>query len=77
LIEFFEDGRLELFHLATDPGESKNLVRREAKRAAVMHQQLKDWRASVGAVMPKANPGYDPARSDMGLLGAQTATPPL
>ena len=30
LIEFYEDSRLELFHLADDPGEQRNLVRKES-----------------------------------------------
>ena len=75
LIEFFEDGRLELFHLPDDPGERRNLVRREPGRAQKLHGLLRDWRASVDAAMPRPNPGYDPARSGEGLTGYEKPTP--
>ncbi|MCC6862218.1 MAG: sulfatase [Bryobacterales bacterium] len=77
LIEFLEDGRLELFHLARDPGETRNLVRKEPGVAARLHRRLKSWRESVGAAMPQPNPAYDPAREDQGLAGREPATPPL
>ncbi len=63
LIEFFEDGRLELYNLARDPGERRNLSRRLPKRTGALHRKLVEWRKSVGAVMPAANPDYDPARA--------------
>jgi arylsulfatase A-like enzyme len=75
LIEFYEDGRLELFHLADDPGEQRNLVRREGARAKRLHQLLADWRKTVNAAMPSPNPQYDPARSSEGLTGYQPPTP--
>ena len=77
LIEFYEDGRLELFNLKDDPGETRNLVRREAARAAAMRKKLAAWRKSAGAVMPKVNPEYDPAKEDQGLAGAEKPTPPV
>jgi arylsulfatase A-like enzyme len=76
LIEFFEDNRLELFDLRSDPGERRNLIRKEPRRAKQLHEMLRDWRASVGAVMPAANPDYDPARSGEGLSGYENATEP-
>jgi arylsulfatase A-like enzyme len=77
LIEFFEDGRLELFHLAADPGERRNLVRREPARVKKMHSLLRDWRHDVGAAMPQPNPGYDPARAGEGLTGYEEPTPEI
>jgi arylsulfatase A-like enzyme len=76
LIEFYEDGRLELFHLGQDPGERQNLVRREPAVAKRLHGLLREWRASVNATMPKPNPGYDPATADQGLRGVEAPTPP-
>lgn len=76
LIEFYEDSRLELYDLAADPGETRNLARRNAARAAELHGMLKRWRASVGASMPKQNPDYDPAKADQGLTGTEPPTPP-
>ena len=75
LIEFYEDGRLELFHLRNDPGEKRNLVKTEPKRAAELHTLLKRWRAEVNAAMPTPNPAYDPAKADQGLTGAEQPTP--
>jgi arylsulfatase A-like enzyme len=69
LIEFYEDGRLELYNLARDIRESQNLARREPKRAAELHEMLRNWRASVNAAMPEPNPAYDPATADEGLTG--------
>ncbi len=64
LIEFFEDGRLELYHLKTDLGETKNLADAQPERAEKMLQKLKAWRKSVHAKMPTLNPDYDPERAD-------------
>jgi len=75
LIEFYEDGWLELFNLAADPGEQRNLVRRERAKAKMLHNLLADWRRSVDAVMPSPNPQYDPARSSEGLTGYEPRTP--
>lgn len=52
LIEWFEDGRLELFNLATDLGESFDIASDFPHRTASMHDALKAWRASVDAAMP-------------------------
>ncbi|MCL5744854.1 MAG: DUF4976 domain-containing protein, partial [Acidobacteria bacterium] len=77
LIEFYEDGRLELFDLSEDPGERKNLVRMLPQKAAELHDLLKHWRASVGARMPAMNPNYDEVKADQGLTGAEPKTDPL
>ncbi|HUB33259.1 MAG TPA: sulfatase-like hydrolase/transferase, partial [Bryobacteraceae bacterium] len=76
LIEFYEDGRLELFHLPGDPGERRNLARREPARVKSLHALLKDWRHSVGAAMPEPNPQYDAARASEGLTGYEPTTTP-
>ncbi len=77
LIEFYEDGRLELFNLKDDPGERRNLVKKEPKKAAELHALLKRWRTEVKASMPAPNPNYDAAKADQGLTGAEAATPPV
>ena len=69
LIEFFEDGRLELYNLAKDIGESDDLAKRDPKRVAQLHAMLKQWRAEVRAKMPEPNPKYDPATANEGLTG--------
>jgi len=59
LIEHFEDGRLELFDLSQDIGETKDLAEQQPERARDLQQQLAAWRTSVGAQMPELNPEFD------------------
>ncbi len=77
LIEFYEDGRLELFNLEEDIGERRNLVNREPARAKRLHSLLADWRRSVNASMPERNPMYEPAKGDEGLTGYESPTEPV
>ena len=56
LIEFFEDGRTELYNLAADIGESQDRAQTDAKRRADLHAILKSWRISVDAQLPRHNP---------------------
>jgi uncharacterized sulfatase len=63
LIEFFEDGRLELYNLESDIGEKQNLAKKMPERAAALQRKLAAWRQSVGAKMPIPNPDYDPAKA--------------
>ena len=59
LLEFFEDGRLELFDLRDDPGESQDLSAVMPERAAALGQELGRWRESVGAPVPRErNPRF-------------------
>ena len=60
LIEFYEDNRLELYNLADDLGENRDLSRDLPDRRNAMHRLLKQWRQSVDAQMPTPNPDYDP-----------------
>jgi arylsulfatase A-like enzyme len=58
LIENFETGRLELFDLATDPGEQKDLAGDASfeRTKGLLHEALLKWRADVGAKMPIKSP---------------------
>lgn len=60
LIEFFEDGRLELYNLKNDVGEKQNLVAKMPDKARELQKLLHDWRRAVKAQMPRPNPDYDP-----------------
>lgn len=64
LIEFFEDGRLELYDVRADPGESRNLAAEQSERASELREELAAWRERVQARMPTPNPDFDPARAD-------------
>jgi hypothetical protein len=50
LIEWFDDGRLELFNLGADPGETTNLATREPERVAAFSGRLHEWQRDVGAI---------------------------
>lgn len=63
LIEYFEDGRLELYNLQDDIGETTDLARKQAEKTKQLHAMLKAWRKKVGAKMPTRNPYYDPQRA--------------
>ena len=62
LIEYYEDGRLELYDLQTDLSERRNLAQEKPKLAWFLRHKLDRWRAAVGARMPTLNPNYDPRR---------------
>jgi arylsulfatase A-like enzyme len=64
LIEFFEDGALELYNLASDPHEENNLSKSSPEKASQLLDELKAWRTEVGAQMPTPNPNYDPTRTE-------------
>lgn len=61
LLEFLEDGRLELYDLEADVGETRNLAESQPERARELHARLKAWRAQVQAPMPMKNDGTQPA----------------
>lgn len=56
LIEHFEDGRVELFDLAVDPGERQDLAAERPGRARELRARLATWRAQMAAKMPTPNP---------------------
>ena len=64
LIEFFEDGALELYNLKEDRGETTNLATKNPEKAAELLAELNEWRTSVGAQMPTKNANYDPNKKE-------------
>ncbi len=60
LVEAYNTGRLELFNLARDPGESTNLADQEPAKLHELAAKLADWRSSVGAQKMSENPDYSP-----------------
>jgi arylsulfatase A-like enzyme len=55
LMEFLEDGRLELYNLREDLGETKNLAASQPEKARELHARLVAWRAETKAAMPTKN----------------------
>ncbi len=60
LIEWYEDGRLELFDLSRDIGEKYNVARLYPEKTKELAAKLKAWRRETGAKMPTPNPRYKP-----------------
>lgn len=59
LVEQLEDGSVELFDLAADPSETKNLAAANPERVEDLRNKLHAWRERIGAQMPTANPDFD------------------
>ncbi len=55
LMEFFEDGRLELYNLRDDIGETKNLAAAMPDKTKELHAKMLAWREAVNAPMPTPN----------------------
>lgn len=58
LLEYFENGTVQLFNLRADPGEQDDLADAEPARTAALRSMLHAWRQSVGASMMEPNPAY-------------------
>ena len=60
LIEFYENGRRELFDVVHDPSESRNLSEEKPQLVERLAARLNAWRAEVDAHAPTPNPNYKP-----------------
>ncbi|MCZ6675489.1 MAG: sulfatase-like hydrolase/transferase, partial [Verrucomicrobia bacterium] len=58
LLEFLEDGHIELYNLETDLGETQNLAPLQPPLANLLQRKLQEWRANVQAPMPRINPDF-------------------
>jgi len=63
LIHFLQDDHVELYHLADDVGETKNMAKAMPEKARALRTKLDAWRKAIGAPLPKPNPNHDPARA--------------
>jgi len=73
LIEFFEDGKIELYNLKNDLGEKNNLAGMMPDKAKELHRILIEWRENVNAPVPaEKNPDYDPAAKAAGKRKSKT-----
>ncbi|PAW90054.1 MAG: aryl-sulfate sulfohydrolase [Pedosphaera sp. Tous-C6FEB] len=74
LMEYLEDGKLELYNLREDIGEAKNLAQTMPDKAKELLARLTAWRKEVNAPMPKPNqPGADAAPAAKGKKGKKKA----
>lgn len=56
LIEFYEDGRTELYDLVADPGEAEDISETRPEVRADLLERLHTWQSEVGARFPTPNP---------------------
>lgn len=60
LIEFYDDGRWELFDVRKDKGEARNLVEDQKAVATRLQRKLDQWRRDTKAQMMDENPEFKP-----------------
>jgi arylsulfatase A len=73
LVHFYEDGRDELYDLANDVSEAKDLAAAQPERAKALRTRLDAWLKSVDAQLPTANPAFDPAADKAGKAKGKQA----
>ncbi len=57
LIKWYGEKRVELFNLADDLSETKDLAKSNPAKTRELHEMLKAWQKEVGAVIPASTPG--------------------
>ncbi len=62
LLEYFEDAHVELYNLASDPGERQNVAVENPQVATRLRGKLQAWRSEVDAQLPVPNPTYVPSQ---------------
>ncbi len=73
LVHFYEDGHDEMYNVATDVSETKDLAVTEPDRAKALRARLDAWLKSVDAQYPTTNPAYDPAADNAGKAKGKKA----
>lgn len=58
LVHWHESHAIELYDLASDPGETRDLAPERPGKALELYQKLEAWREKVNARMPRPNPRY-------------------
>ena len=62
LHQYFETGQIELYDLAADIGETKNLAKSKPETAKQLLEELSAWQKQINAPVPtEKNPAFDPA----------------
>jgi arylsulfatase A-like enzyme len=56
LLHYYQDDRVELFHLKDDPYEQSEISSQEPERAEKLRKKLDDWLKSVNAALPTKRP---------------------
>ena len=59
LIQFYEDGRVELYNTEDDISERNDLSKSNPEKVKELLTKLNKWREETGAKIPEQNPDYD------------------
>jgi arylsulfatase A-like enzyme len=62
LVEYYDVGRTELYDLAADVREERDLAAQQPERVTRMRAALGNWRQAVGAQTNQPNPAADPGK---------------
>ncbi len=62
LVEYYDTGTVELYDLARDISERRNLAAQHPDRVAQMRAALAVWRKQVNAQTNRPNPDFDPSK---------------
>ena len=73
LVHFYEDGHDELYDLANDVSEAKDLAASQPERAKSLRTRLDAWLKSVDAQLPATNPSFDPVADKAGKAKGKQA----
>lgn len=75
LIEWLEDGRVELYNVVEDLGEKNNLVRSLPEKTTELKAKLAAWRRESGAPVRSAEPEAAPAAESAAGTAPAAAAP--
>ena len=64
LVEWYEDGALELYDLSRDISEAEDLADEHPEKVKELHAKLTAWLKETGARMSSPNPGFDPEKRE-------------
>ena len=64
LVEWYEDGKLELFNLKEDISEKNDLSKKHPDKVEALAAKLTGWRKDTGARMPALNKKFDPKKRE-------------
>jgi hypothetical protein len=59
LIEWYEDGQVELYNLKDDLGEQNDLAATKPEKVGELRQMLHAWRKRMNGKMPSGEPRND------------------
>lgn len=62
LVEWYEDGAVELYNIPEDISEKSNMAAQRPDKVRELREKLTVWRKEAGAIMPETNPDFVPAK---------------